>query len=170
MSTKKPVDLSEENDEIRGMEEYGLNFTAAARESRCAPVKPAPMKRFCPGSQSPIRPGLLTALGAFLINSGWKSVSAMANIWPGKAQQNPGIPMIGCEPFVNGVAALCVQVRDHNLQNIRLWPDDARLLMKHLPDQSVDRLFLLNSDPWPKTRHHKRRFIQQKHWMNCTAF
>lgn len=79
-----------------------------------------------------------------------------------QARQNPGISMIGCEPFINGTAALCVQIREHDIRNIRIWPDDARLLMPHLPDQSIDRLFLLNSDPWPKTRHHKRRFIQQE--------
>ena len=76
------------------------------------------------------------------------------------AKNNPDIGFIGCEPFINGIAALCMQMREHHLQNIRIWPDDARLLLSRLPAQSLDRLFIINADPWPKKRHHKRRFIQ----------
>lgn len=79
-----------------------------------------------------------------------------------QALQNPDIAMIGCEPFLNGIAALCVGIKEHNLKNIRIWPDDARILLKLLKSDSIDRCFLLNSDPWPKLRHHKRRFIQQE--------
>lgn len=79
-----------------------------------------------------------------------------------QALNNPDIGMLGCEPYVNGVASLCVEIKKHNIKNIRIWPDDARLLMPRLIDQSVDKLFLINSDPWPKTRHHKRRFVQQE--------
>jgi tRNA (guanine-N7-)-methyltransferase len=78
------------------------------------------------------------------------------------ALNNPDVGFIGCEPFVNGVAALCRDIRDKGIKNIRIWPDDARLLLARLKDKSVGRCFLLNSDPWPKTRHHKRRFIQQE--------
>ena len=47
-------------------------------------------------------------------------------------------------------------------KNIRIFQDDARLLMARLKDRSLGRCFLLNSDPWPKKRHHKRRFVQQE--------
>lgn len=77
-----------------------------------------------------------------------------------QAIANPAIGMIGCEPFMNGVAALCVGIEEKKLENLHIWPDDARLLMSRLPDASLDRLFLLHADPWPKTRHHKRRFVQ----------
>ena len=43
--------------------------------------------------------------------------------------------------------------------NLRLWTDDARTLLRLLPDRSLDRLFLLFPDPWPKARHAKRRFV-----------
>lgn len=78
------------------------------------------------------------------------------------ALANPDIGMIGCEPFINGVAALCVQIGEKNVRNIRIWPDDARLLMAQMEDHSLDRLFLLHPDPWPKKKHHKRRFIQKE--------
>lgn len=78
------------------------------------------------------------------------------------AEQNPDIGMIGCEPFINGVATLLTEIRDKNIENIRIWPDDARLLMDALPDAGLERCYLLHPDPWPKTRHHRRRFIQTR--------
>ena len=44
-------------------------------------------------------------------------------------------------------------------ENLRLWNDDARTLLRTLPDACLDGLFLLFPDPWPKTRHAQRRFI-----------
>lgn len=79
-----------------------------------------------------------------------------------QAANNPHIGMIGCEPFINGVSALCRDIQDKNLKNVRIWQDDARLLLPRLAPQSLDRCCLLNSDPWPKTRHHKRRFVQRE--------
>ncbi|PCJ60786.1 MAG: tRNA (guanosine(46)-N7)-methyltransferase TrmB [Rhodospirillaceae bacterium] len=78
-------------------------------------------------------------------------------IW--QAQAHPGIGFLGCEPFVNGLARLLRCVEEENLQNIRVFPDDARLLLAALPDACLGRVFLLFPDPWPKTRHHKRRFV-----------
>jgi tRNA (guanine-N7-)-methyltransferase len=43
--------------------------------------------------------------------------------------------------------------------NLRVWDDDARTLLADLPDASLDRLFLMFPDPWPKARHAKRRFV-----------
>jgi tRNA (guanine-N7-)-methyltransferase len=77
-----------------------------------------------------------------------------------QAMDNPDIGMIGCEPFVNGVAGLCLSIRDKDIKNIRIFQDDARLLMARLADKTLARTFVLNSDPWPKKKHHKRRFIQ----------
>ncbi|TAL31830.1 MAG: tRNA (guanosine(46)-N7)-methyltransferase TrmB [Alphaproteobacteria bacterium] len=79
-----------------------------------------------------------------------------------QALQNPDIGMIGCEPFMNGVAALCRDIKDKGIKNIRIWQDDARLLMPRFKNHSFARCFLLNLDPWPKKRHHKRRFVQQE--------
>lgn len=77
------------------------------------------------------------------------------------AINNPDIGMIGCEPFLNGIAALCTDIKKHNLKNIRIFGDDARLFLPKLKTASLGRVFVLNSDPWPKKRHSKRRFIQQ---------
>ncbi len=80
----------------------------------------------------------------------------------GQAQNNPDIGFIGCEPFTNGAAWAAREVVSNNLSNIRIWQDDALPLLSKMPENSLDRVFLLFPDPWPKTRHYKRRFIQTR--------
>jgi len=77
-----------------------------------------------------------------------------------QAAAHPEVTVLGCETFVNGIAGLLTQVETRRLGNIRLFPDDANLLMPRLAAASVARAFLLFLDPWPKARHHKRRFVQ----------
>lgn len=76
-----------------------------------------------------------------------------------QARRHPEIGFIGCEVFVNGVAALVDRVKRHNLRNVRIFDDDGRLLLPLLPEASIERAFLLFPDPWPKRRHEKRRFV-----------
>lgn len=76
-----------------------------------------------------------------------------------QAQANPDCGIIGCEPFLNGIAKLLTFIDEAEVDNIRIYPDDARDLIEALPDACIDRAFLLFPDPWPKTRHHKRRFV-----------
>jgi tRNA (guanine-N7-)-methyltransferase len=97
-----------------------------------------------------------------------------------QAQANPGIGMIGAEPYVSGVAKLLSKVSpilsspvygggaaaggggglSPATSNIRLYTEDATDIIDALPAASLSRVFVLFPDPWPKTRHHKRRFIQ----------
>ena len=77
----------------------------------------------------------------------------------GMAQKYPDVNFIGCEPFINGVATILKHIKDTEVRNIRLLHGDARLLMDELPEGSIDRLFILFPDPWPKAKHHKKRFI-----------
>ncbi len=76
-----------------------------------------------------------------------------------QAERNPDIGIIGCEPFLNGIAKTLSQIQDKGLTNIRLTMGDARDVLDRLPAKSVSRIFLLFPDPWPKKRHHKRRFV-----------
>lgn len=78
----------------------------------------------------------------------------------GQAARNPDVTIIGCEPFLNGVGSLLRHIEDDGLKNVRVLADDARPLIDRLPDASLDRIFILFADPWPKARHNKRRFIQ----------
>lgn len=79
-----------------------------------------------------------------------------------QALAHPEIGFIGAEPFINGTSALLAGIEQHALTNIRLWPDDMRPLLKTLPAASLDRIYLLFSDPWPKKRHAIRRVLQQE--------
>jgi tRNA (guanine-N7-)-methyltransferase len=76
-----------------------------------------------------------------------------------QAAAHPEIGLIGCEPFISGVARLLSLIQGQGLTNVRLFTDDARLLMQALPDACLERIFVLFPDPWPKTRHHKRRIV-----------
>lgn len=75
------------------------------------------------------------------------------------AADNPDTGVLGCEPFLNGITNLLRLVEDAGIRTVRIFPDDARLLMDALPDACLGRAFLLFPDPWPKTRHRDRRFI-----------
>lgn len=80
-----------------------------------------------------------------------------------QAANNPDVGFIGCEPFINGVAALLGKLkRAGTTDNVRLYTDAAERLMERLPDASIERLFILFPDPWPKSSHHKRRFVRDE--------
>ncbi len=80
-----------------------------------------------------------------------------------QAVENPQVGIIGCEPYINGVAMLLGKIRRAGVGNLRVHPGDVRDLFDVLPEQSLARAFLLYPDPWPKTRHHRRRFVTQEH-------
>jgi tRNA (guanine-N7-)-methyltransferase len=79
------------------------------------------------------------------------------------AAANPGIGLIGCEPFINGVAMLLGRIRRAGVTNLAVHPGDVRDLFEVLPPASIARAFLNYPDPWPKRRHHRRRFVTQDH-------
>jgi len=79
-------------------------------------------------------------------------------IW--QAQHNPSVGLIGVEPFITGISSCLYGVETHALKNVRLCNGDGRVLLNRLPTASIDRVFILHPDPWPKWRHAKRRLIQ----------
>ncbi len=80
-----------------------------------------------------------------------------------QAQANSSVGIIGAEPFINGVATLLGKIRKAGVQNVRVHAGDARDLMDVLPEGSISKAFLLYPDPWPKARHHRRRFVTPEH-------
>ena len=76
-----------------------------------------------------------------------------------QAARLPGHGLIGCEVFENGVVKLLAAVERLGLTNLRLLIDDARPLVGAFTEASLDRVFILFPDPWPKLRHHKRRLV-----------
>ena len=79
-----------------------------------------------------------------------------------RAGENPHIGYIGVEPFRNGMAKALQAIADRKIANIRLYDEEAGSLLDWLPDEALDGFYLLYPDPWPKIRHFKRRFVNQK--------
>ncbi|HSD92870.1 MAG TPA: tRNA (guanine(46)-N(7))-methyltransferase TrmB [Methyloceanibacter sp.] len=76
-----------------------------------------------------------------------------------QTEHHPEIGVIGCEPFINGMASLLGAIEDRDKRTIRVHDGDARDVLAWLPDASIGRLFLLFPDPWPKKRQLKRRLV-----------
>ena len=81
------------------------------------------------------------------------------------ARNNPGKIIIGAEPFMNGVASLLSAITDQNSNRvmdeytgIRIWADDVRNFLRGT-DSKFEQIWVLHPDPWPKTRHEKRRLL-----------
>ena len=79
------------------------------------------------------------------------------------AKSYPDVGIIGCEPFVNGVAMLLGKIRKAEVTNLAVHPGDARDMFDVLPAGTLTKVFLNYPDPWPKKRHHRRRFVTQEH-------
>lgn len=81
-----------------------------------------------------------------------------------QALHHPRVGVIGAEPYEPGVAKLLAALSEPALESVRtrvrIEEGDAREIIAALPEASLSRVFLLFPDPWPKRRHHKRRFIQ----------
>jgi len=100
--------------------------------------------------------GLMPGAEAVWLEIGFGGGEHMA----GQAARSPRTLIIGVEPFLNGVASALRHVDERGLENVRIHQGDARDVAARLPDGCLDRVFILFPDPWPKSRHHKRRIIQ----------
>lgn len=80
-----------------------------------------------------------------------------------QAQSNSDVGIIGCEPYINGVAMLLGKLRRAGVDNVKVHPGDVRDIFDILPEASISKAFLLYPDPWPKARHHRRRFVTEEH-------
>ena len=76
-----------------------------------------------------------------------------------RALEQPATAFIGVEPFVNSMAKLVGRIEETGARNIRLYDDDATVILDWLPEASIDQIDLLYPDPWPKKKHWKRRFV-----------
>lgn len=77
----------------------------------------------------------------------------------GMMERHPDHHFLACEPFENGMAAFLKSISTAPLRNVRLLMDDALLLARSLTNECLEEIYILNPDPWHKTRHHKRRII-----------
>ncbi len=77
-------------------------------------------------------------------------------------QEKPETAFLAAEPFKNGIADFTNTIQNHDLSNIRTLEDDGMILARNIAHQSLDGIYILNPDPWHKTRHYKRRIINQE--------
>lgn len=79
-----------------------------------------------------------------------------------RADMLPDHGFVGAEPFLNGIATMLAHIREKHLSNVRLWRGDALDLLQRVPDGALSFLYLLHPDPWPKSRHAKRRMVNDR--------
>lgn len=124
------------------------------------PRQAALMETLLPALRPPAGPfdprGLMPGATEVWLEIGFGGGEHMA----AQAGLHPDTLILGAEPFQNGVASALRHIDEARLSNIRVLDGDVRELMARLPDASLERVFVLFPDPWPKTRHHKRRIIQ----------
>jgi len=142
------------------MPEHGPLRTYGRIKAR--PIKPrqaALLETLLPRLRAPVEPfdprALMPAAEVVWLEIGFGGGEHLA----AQGARHPQVLLIGAEPFQNGVASALRHIDEQGLANIRLHDGDARELIARLPDASVERVFILFPDPWPKTRHHKRRLV-----------
>ncbi len=77
------------------------------------------------------------------------------------SQKFPSSNFYGAEVYHNGILKVLKQIQDLKLNNIKIWPEDIRLIIDNFPKNFFDYILILHPDPWPKSKHSKRRLLQQ---------
>lgn len=138
---------------------YGRRSARRLRAGRRRAVERAlPHLRIdLPAGEDPVRPSSLFrhAPRDILLEVGFGAGEHL--IQQARARSDAGF--IGCEPFFDGVARLVQALDQEGIDNVRVFLDDARVLLRRLAPSCLAGAYVLFPDPWPKTRHHKRRFI-----------
>lgn len=75
----------------------------------------------------------------------------------GMALQNPDINYIGIDIQVSVLSYALDKVLESQAPNVRLLRVDGSSLTNYFADGEVSLMYLNFSDPWPKTKHEKRR-------------
>ena len=78
------------------------------------------------------------------------------------AHANKDIHFIGCEVFINGLGKVLKKIIDNNITNISLCGLNCLYLLENVENSSIDKIFIINPDPWEKKRHFKRRLINKE--------
>lgn len=122
-------------------------------------LSPGPVDWEANPDRAPLDPGAIFGGREVWLEVGFGGGEHMVH----QAGLNPQVGIIGCEPYINGVAMLLGKIRRAGVDNLRVYPGDVRDLFDVLPEASIAKAFLLYPDPWPKSRHHRRRFVTPEH-------
>ena len=78
-----------------------------------------------------------------------------------QATNNPSYLFIGSEVYMSGIGTLVSGIKENNINNVKIFSDDIRLLLDQSPKKIFDSVIIICPDPWPKEKHHKRRLINK---------
>ena len=78
-----------------------------------------------------------------------------------QAINNPSYLFIGSEVYMSGIGTLVSSIKENNINNIKIFSDDIRLLLDQSRKKVFDSVIIICPDPWPKEKHHKRRLINK---------
>ena len=78
-----------------------------------------------------------------------------------QAINNPSYLFIGSEVYMSGIGTLVSSIKENNINNIKIFSDDIRLLLDQSSKKVFDSVIIICPDPWPKEKHHKRRLINK---------
>ena len=155
----------------------GKDGSGAGAESSIRAVKPPPDRLYGRARGHKLRPRQTLLLEVTLPRLALPDALPDGPVWLevgfgggehalAQVRANPKVTLIACEVFENGICSLLSALIPEGEEadaplppNLHLWTDDARVLLRRLPGSSLDRLFLMFPDPWPKMRHTKRRFV-----------
>ncbi len=80
-----------------------------------------------------------------------------------QARRDPDGNYVGIEIVSFFAVSAAKQAENQNLTNVLILNQNANELMdKVLPESCIDKIFILYPDPWPKSRHRKRRLIREE--------
>lgn len=112
-----------------------------------------------PDGESEIKLANELSLAKFIIEIGFGMGEAT---WK-YAKAQPEVAVLAIDLHTPGVGKLINELATNNLNNVRIIEGDALEILEHrIADNSVDGIRLFFPDPWPKKRHFKRRFVNQK--------
>ena len=97
-------------------------------------------------------------IGPVLVEIGFGNGNALAEF----ALLNPDWNCVGIEVFRPGIGALINQCERQEIKNVRIVDGEGLSYLESMLDNSVDLIWVLFPDPWPKTRHHKRRLVTRE--------
>ena len=160
------------------MMEEEFHFFGRRKGRKIRKAKTALLEQFLPklaiGKDQEINPDMFTvSVDKLSLEIGFGGGEHLAGV----ALANPKTGYIGAEVFQNGVANLLslltgikqnaeitgeIRLLPERVDNVRIFSDDVRTLFGRIKDSSLDEIFLLFPDPWPKKRHADRRFVNQK--------
>lgn len=128
-------------------------------ENDLAPLSPGPISWEENPDRNPIDLQAVFGLKELWLEIGFGGGEHLVHM----AARYPDVGIVGCEPYINGVAMLLGKIRMARVSNLRVHPGDVRDLFDVLPDHTLSKVFLNYPDPWPKKRHHRRRFVTPEH-------